>query len=483
MLNEGTKRKESRFFQTAVYEKKSRVSKIYSDKTWIQRIKIPSPTLLGIFSRLTGYAWVDHAYTFMRPFQCLIHFHDKFKEVLQRLAYEAAQDSSPGKTAAVSDATRHLRAYINFAEVEIVQDCRRFQQLTYTPSAPAPKKVHFTDVWYLFRPGEMVFMPESTMKRWLSGIRDPYIFHGSHEYRLRQRIQRLYHLYPPLIDPSSAIQISRETKMYVACLYRLNYDGNSYRPVHYEFAIPYFEGEKDIQDLDFYPLRFASGEEELLKSNKRIGEQFTDCVKQWHISYNGWTVVTDPMGAPIAEISPSNIRPEFVDSEVIVDFNEAFSSNPKMKSNFDEPELWLDTESETIRGPDFLALWSDRSRSELLSVSLGVIVRAEDIRQLEHEIYLEEDQYMGPKKDPSHIPKGDDLVLLPRRAFVKSLRESNFFAVDVRYMKPLDIRTDEFSRLQLPENHKRIIYSSVSSHLRRKRIEKVVEDDTGAGSV
>jgi hypothetical protein len=208
---------------------------------------------------VTGYAWGDNAYTFMRPFQYLVHFHDKFKEELQRLEDEASQESSElGKTAAVPHATRHLRAYINFVEDEILQDCRRFRQPTNTPSAPAPKRIRFTDVWYLFRPGEMVYMPETTMKRWLNGMQGPLIpwaSHASHDSTLRQRILRLYHMCVPPADPTSAIHIAKEVDMYMAYLYHLDYDGTSYRPVCYFFAIPYFEGEKDIRDLDFYPLR------------------------------------------------------------------------------------------------------------------------------------------------------------------------------------------------------------------------------------
>jgi len=480
MLNEALKRKSSGFFEAATCEKKRQVSKIQTNKKWIQRIRIQSPALLGIFSRLTGYAWAENVYTFMRPFQYLIHFHKAFKDELSRLEGEALEELRDGEKheTTLPYTISHLRAYIRFAEDDILPDFQRFQQLTVPMAIPTPRKIRFTDLWYLFKAGDLMYVPEKTLERW-------FRFHPawdptkSHESILKQKIMQLYYTSFSRVDPMSPIVKSSRFNSYGLSLYHLDYDGASYRPVTYTSFVDYFEGEKDIRDLPVYPLRYASSAEDLLGEARSLGARYTECVKQGHMQHSGRTVLTNPVGLRLPWA-----KSVFVDSTVIIDFKEAFDTHPYLKENFQEPELGLELGNlgETTNGPDLLALWTDSSRSKLVSVSREVILTGDDIGKLEHETYDGKDRYLGAGADPERVPEGDELALLPPRVFAYSLRNSEFFCAHVRSLNPVDLRGDGFNQLQLPESHRRQIHSSVGSHLRRKRLERLIESRDGKGA-
>lgn len=488
MLNEAARRTESQLFHPTDYEKQSRINKIYSNKERIQRVKVHSPALLRVFSRVTGYAWGDHSYTFMRPFQYLICFHGKFRDELLRLE-DSSATATPEDGSEDILAARHLRAYIDFAEAEILPDYRRFRTLQDETRA-SPGKIRFEDLWYLMQPGELIYLPEKTVKKFLAenvGSQVQCCSTLLHESTMQQNIWRLYHSYIPYAQYTATVDMDDSRRIYTAYLYHLDYDGVAYSPSCYEFEIAHFEGEKDIRELDFYPLRYANRAPDLLQEARRIGGLFTNCIDQWHMSYDGWTLITDPVGKPMTEYAGGKgerqIRPQHIDSEVIVDFVEAINTDPRFNTRA-ELESWSGQASlsETVNAPDLVAVWSDRARSKLLSASREVIVGADDIEQHERNEYARHDKYLDHDRDPNRVPEGDDLALLPRRVFVYSLKDAKFAPVDVRHMRSLETKDNGFDRLQLPESHKRMIQSATGAHIRRKRIERLIKSGGGGGS-
>jgi hypothetical protein len=63
-----------------------------------------------------------------------------------------------------------------------------------------------------------------------------------------------------------------------------------------------------------------------------------ECISRWHLSYHGWTFATDLVGIPIMDPKYTRERrqkrPEHIEGEAIVDFREAFNSNPTYKNAF-----------------------------------------------------------------------------------------------------------------------------------------------------
>ncbi|KAF7546442.1 hypothetical protein G7Z17_g8435 [Cylindrodendrum hubeiense] len=268
----------------------------------------------------------------------------------------------------------------------------------------------------------------------------------------------------------------------VVSAYYLDYDGTSYEPFSpFNFVLWYFDGEKDIRDLNIYPLRFATEATSIFEERKKIGEMFTEYVACRHMSYNGWTLTTDPTGYPIKKPmygGEYQVEPDHVDGEVIIDFKEALNSTPDERWPLRDAGLLsgLLTLITTVNGSDVMLVWSDLDRSKILDISSDVIVTEENMERLEHDDYVKTDRYLRPNHSRP-IPEGDDLALLPQRVFAYALKEGRFFPGDVRFMKKLDWREDGFSRLQLEASHKRMIQGSVRALLRRKRIESIIEKD------
>lgn len=481
MIEEAQKRKESGFFQAADYESASRVTRLHTNTTWVQRVRIQSPILLEVMSRVTGYAWANKAYTFLHPFQYLIHHHEALKQELDRLAAVEAlvneqQQHSPDQG---SSAVNHLRCYINFVETDILP---RYQLLREIQRDSL--KVRFHELWYLFKHGDLIYMPERTMKRYVIEKLDKdviWVAKTSTDSTMRQRVWRLWDLHISPSNPASPVDAKADNGSFTAYVYYLDFDGSSYSPVAWDFTIPYFEGEKSVRDLEFYPLKCARGASDILQERIKIGGLFTKCHKEWHMTYSGWTITTHPIGWPIIDANnPSpvsrQIRPVYIDGEVVVDFAEAYNAEPLFKESFADQESWVDsiTPSSASTGLDLLVVWSDSSRSSIISGSNEIIITQDDIEDYEGD-RIEKDSYMKPDRDMDVVPEGEDLALLPQRLYVYSLKDSKFVAVDVRHLRSLTWSDEGFNQLQLQNDHKMIIQSSVRSFLKRRPTERQIE--------
>jgi hypothetical protein len=130
-----------------------RVHRLENNSQWIHRVRIQSPLLLAIFSRITGYDWGTQSHTFMRPFPDIIYRHDKLKEELRTM--ESEGDAGPEQPANLAD----LRCYIDFVESRILPD---YTRICKSPESNRPR-ILFSDLWYLFRPGDLIYVPPRSL--------------------------------------------------------------------------------------------------------------------------------------------------------------------------------------------------------------------------------------------------------------------------------------------------------------------------------
>jgi len=130
-----------------------RVHRLESNSKWIQRVRIQSPTLLAAFGRVTGYDWGTQPHTFMRPFPDLIYYHGKLRDELRIL------DSDEPPTGPSPAPREDLRCYIDFVEQRLLPDYTRIREATEL-NRP---RVLFSDLWYLFKPGDFVFVPPKSL--------------------------------------------------------------------------------------------------------------------------------------------------------------------------------------------------------------------------------------------------------------------------------------------------------------------------------
>lgn len=172
---------------------------------WIQRVRIRSRAVIAHLSKETSKSWtLASPRTFIRPFRAFIHFQPKMKEALNKLeaqwaeaekldalgvekktfgakttthgavdtdawdglvSLEAADNASEKSDESDEEnletvrnglkALRDMRCYVEFIDAEIMPLYKRFDGISRT-------KVRFTDLWLLFRAGDVLFVPPSS---------------------------------------------------------------------------------------------------------------------------------------------------------------------------------------------------------------------------------------------------------------------------------------------------------------------------------
>jgi hypothetical protein len=192
-------------------------------------------------------------------------------------------------------ALQQLQCLIDFMDTEL--DAK----LKYLRSANC-KRVTFSDIWLLFKPGDFVV--------------------GQNERQAYQVIivtstgHRATSPYRSYLDTTKS-QFG-ETAIRILCVH-VDFDGKALGPVAKVFKIRRFEGERTATSLEIYPFTFARDPNLQQKLIER-GKIFLEVAAIKHMHYAGLTLET---------------RDE-VDSQVVVDFEEAFTKHRGWKPRVDQ---------------------------------------------------------------------------------------------------------------------------------------------------
>ncbi|RYP13527.1 hypothetical protein DL765_006849 [Monosporascus sp. GIB2] len=195
-------------------------------------------------------------------------------------------------------AYRHLKCLVQFMNEQI------HEKIAYLESDQC-KTVAFTDIWYLFKPGDEVV--DQTLRQ---------------AYRVVNVSSPGHTVFPPWRTRwDKEAKAKEETPVILVCVY-IDFDGKNLGPSVRKVKIPRYDNEKAVTALEVFPLRFAGqrtraqaskkdDEPKMSLRDKLIarGKVFMDLTGFKHMHYNGLTLDT---------------RDE-VDSNVVVDFQEAFS--------------------------------------------------------------------------------------------------------------------------------------------------------------
>jgi len=332
-----------------------------STGSWIQRVRINSRAVMRILGRFTDAdeTWKGKPHTFMRPFRYLLHFHDKMKKELEIIKAKIVEAPAPAKednksqegtpsTDTVSDPTvqaesadneqgkdvdstevlysrketlDEVQCYVDFAEEHLLPLRHQFD----SPGGSGVLKVRHEDLCYLFQPGDLVYIPSSGQQ----GL--------SARFSTTQTIRKVYrvhaHTYGQSISEGCSCSICKgPTTVYT---YYLDYDGGGYGCVPNPVEFKSFEGEKEITELPCYPIRFMKDLEKTLEHAKSDGTNFVAHISRRYGFYSGWSMIKSPIGEDLEDAKGDKIKsPEHIESDVLVDFTEAFNAYPKWK-----PEL------------------------------------------------------------------------------------------------------------------------------------------------
>lgn len=473
-------------FESPKSQISSQIRRVGFNSVSIHRVRIQSKRLLEFFGETTGHTWESKPHTFVRPFQYLLQNHDKFKQSIQQL--ESDRDRAGFKQNGGSLDPKlldDLRCYIKFVEERLLPQYTALHETS--TSTRKGTKIHFDDIGCLFKPGDLVYVPHKALSKSVQENIDNLDLEGRmkespQEISTHQKIWRFYSG-----KTSRKHEVNEDDKdEFIAKLYYLEYDGAAYGVVACSFNLSRFAGEKDVNELDIYPLRFCDDWRKTLDHHIEQRRLVVDNISRWHMAFEGWSLITDPLGIPVIEIKKSwtahlrQARPEYIQGQVIVDFREAWNSDPQYAEFFLdlEPKTHSRKASRTMQyySPDKITTWSDCKRQKVIRNSDDILVVSNrSYPTAEYDEYLKTDPYVRETTRPQQPPKGDDIALVALRVFVYALRKRKFVPIDGRLLTRIPLETGAFDQLQLPTEHKHIIQAAVQSHLRRQLIERKIE--------
>jgi hypothetical protein len=310
--------------------------------TWIQRIRLQAPALLKILANIQGEAYEPRPQTYFRPFSTLIYFQPKMKAALRDLesswgSSHEAGDATPANTtrghtpnpmATYPDegepidnsfaALAILRCYVDFVDKEVMPLYTQFDRFGVDDGA----KVRFSDLYYLFRTGELIY-------------RDLWSeIPGQRDFRIGERLWRTYgirqcdtrcQIVPSDHRKYDVQDRGEEDGAFVVRAYYLEYTGEEFCVVTKSFSIQPYLGLRDVTSLPIFPVRFGKDYEQLLEEGVHVGNKLLRFLDVKHGAYNALTVMKTPKGDPVWDADGVVLKkPEHINSEVMIDFSEAF---------------------------------------------------------------------------------------------------------------------------------------------------------------
>ncbi|PWY90984.1 hypothetical protein BO70DRAFT_410604 [Aspergillus heteromorphus CBS 117.55] len=398
---------------------------------------------------------------------------------------EEEEIDDPNDATKSVEALNHLHCLLKFMDTSIAPKRAHL-------SNPQSRKVCFSDLWYLFRPGMEVIGND-----------------GKQAYRVVYVTSAPHCVVPAWQRFRSSVNKPENTAFRVTCVY-VDFDGKSLGPVSRIFAIKPFDGQRDLTALEIYPLhlhplkRADFGESEwaevetLSPSNRSSrfrqqlidrGRKFLEVAAVKHMYYAG-----PAMG----------VRDD-VESQVVVDFETAFAVEDP------EQQRWKPT-LELLVGNQYME--TEKETPEHCEASC---CRRDHVH---YDAYVDEKQrthYIDsllPKTDTSDeqpsiaiIPRSlkelqrgsrstlavsdDELVIMSYRVFGFVLRTRKWAKLDLSYLtevhppqtgpadpgitSPESWDDDEkkpattFGRLVLDKKHKHMIVSLIAQHFRDKK--------------
>ncbi|KAK3344240.1 hypothetical protein B0T25DRAFT_321666 [Lasiosphaeria hispida] len=301
-----------------------------------ERVRINSKHILRLLSKIHGEDVTSDrdSLVMIRPYKSLAYYDKAIRAKLLELQAEFGpkDDNAPAPSASPAEASKetdsaptaappeeggaaknaeapdewtfsllayqHLKCLVQFMDEQI------HEKIAYLESDRC-KTVAFTDIWYLFKPGDEVV--DQTLRQ---------------AYRVVNVSSPGHTVFPPWRTKwDKQAKAKEETPVILVCVY-IDFDGKNLGPRVRKVRIPRYDNEKTVTTLEVFPLRFAEQRIRAQASKRddepkmslrdtlvKRGRSFMDMTGFKHMHYSGLTLDT---------------RDE-VDSNVVVDFQEAFS--------------------------------------------------------------------------------------------------------------------------------------------------------------
>ncbi|KAH8435031.1 uncharacterized protein LDX57_012660 [Aspergillus melleus] len=406
---------------------------------------------------LSWSSW--EAYHILSPFKILVYLDQPIRERLREFErlFATMQPPSNGVKMETLQQDRWLEkrrqdakdmSYIDL--LSCINDFRCLVQFMDEHIEPVktrlqsdnPGPVRFTDLWYAFPPGTLVYVKDKNIPQKV--------------WKVVQRTGGRRYLTRPDHIPNGEFR-NLYSQFVLDCFY-LDYDGIRYVPIFRQFKLNDFEGSQAITSLPVYPFQTS----ETAKSKSDLldrAHQFIQCTRMTHRYYSGRTHSRTPDGEKLADVPLGKPRSvsvysEMVDSAVVVDFERAFQEVPAWRPGGNEPELYQMSSAELdsyMYAMDRDSIWDARS--------------SEDFLASEGRKWFRWGKTGEPPRDE------DDLLILPDRVFAYVLRTRKWACLQLGHnaagqeqLRVVPPRQEPWNHLELPEGHKDIVQSLIDAH-------------------
>lgn len=448
---------------------------------WIHRIRFQSPALLAILAKVQNETWSSRQRTYSRPFCTLLYFYPRMKDVLADLQEKWGRHTDTASPLAAESVAEHfsepvddcpaalaaLQCFLDFFEKEVLPDCCRFDNL----DSHSDVSVRFDDLGYLFKAGDNLHRPTE------SNARD------------FKRIWRAFYIRLPTVSLNQSakdahlgqeLEATKDFDFQVGAFY-LDFNGEEFVTVPKSFSIRPYIGSRPVTSLPIYPLRFIPDAKTRLEAAIEGGQRTLHYISERHCTYNAWTVTRTPSGEPIVDaITGTTVQhAEHVNSEVMVDFSEAFQACPAWKPAFQI--LRRQPVEQEVASDDFSILsWSNANRDKVLGQSNELIPLRTGVSAWQSNQYLSENALLRKISDNhsrGQLTTGadlrrEDLVLLTWRVFAYVFTERKFAQLTAANLSPSSRNGEVLDSLRIPVEVKEVIQGSVRGHLLQKLAEK-----------
>ena len=299
------------------------------------------------------------------------------------------------------------------------------------------KKVYFSDLWYLFKPGDLLYTPldnkaDTEVARSLDT--------GAMNRKSGARFQEVWRIdmtadgRPNLRAPTDEETKAKKVNAFELYAYHVDFDYlRTYTTYMYLFRIDAFPGPRDISSLPCYPLDYLANAGHLRSKWKARGEAFREFHTFVHKYYIGRSLTSHPNGdCPSKDDLPRHA--ENIDSQVVIDFSEALTANPGWQtSGFSDMRIGC-TLAEFDE--DYVTnFWTDANRKELYKSIYDDIAYDWRIDDKLSDEQRSHDKLMENRRQvvlTEHSELSDEhLILLPNRAFAFVLRNRKFGNVPI----------------------------------------------------
>ncbi|KAK1993593.1 hypothetical protein LX36DRAFT_752254 [Colletotrichum falcatum] len=374
--------------------------------------------------------------------------HDENDDGDAREAGKGAEDSDRMALATSVTALLHLRCLVQFMDAEFEPKREYINSMQCT-------RIHFHDLWHLFKPGDEVVSQEEKQVFVVLRVQIP-----------RHKVEEPWERWNrrAVTDDSSSDSDGADDEddnpFTLNCVY-IDFDGKVFGPVVKKFRISPFGELKQITSLPVYPLRYARDANARDKIIKR-GRMLLDVAKSKPMYYMGVTM---------------DKRDE-IDSQVVIDFNEALADEDRRKAW--EPKIApASTASEAPSEDKCMALCcyeqvvhdgfpTDSRRTEDYVKTL-----IPDTSLRPPSLILSPRSLEDTLNSLSELTE-TEFLLMTYRVFGFVLRSRKWAQLDLTFLQyensnARNLTINAFEKLELPDGHRDMVKSLVIQHFRHRQ--------------